>query len=209
MKQPLWVLVLILCIEVMVVLVFIPGNITENIIKKEAAMIDSTMGVETRNMIHLKAQNWYRASVIDSGFYEEMHHLFIPTQEQRAKGPGMKDFGTKYFVWIENRLEALTTVFYQFFTRLALFSIWMPYMMIMLLPAMYDGYMTWKIKCTNFDYVSPVLHQASARGAILLVFIVLISFFFPFVVPPLLMPILMILMCILIGIGISNLQKRF
>jgi len=192
-----------------VVLVFVPGNVTENVIQKEAAMIDASMGVETRNMIHHKAQTWYKSSIIDSGFYEGMYKLFIPTQEEREKGVGMKDFGKKYFVWIENRIDALTTVFYQFFTRVALFTIWMPYMLIILLPAMYDGYMTWKIKCTNFDYVSPVLHQASARGSLLLVIVLVISFFFPLVVPPLLVPVIMILVCILIGIGISNLQKRF
>lgn len=209
MNKPLWLVIWILCIEILVVLVFVPGDVSVSVIKKEAEMIDGMMGVESKNWIHLKAQRWYQSLILDSGFYKELHHLFIPTPEQREASLGMKDFAFKYFVWIEGRIEAFMNMIYQVMTRIALFTLWLPYMFIILLPALFDGYMTWKLKCTNFAYVSPVLHQISIRGSLLIVGIICISFFLPIVVPPFIMPIMMIIVCLLTGTMLSNMQKRF
>ena len=71
MNKPLWLVIWILCIEILVVLVFVPGDVSVSVIKKEAEMIDGMMGVESKNWIHLKAQRWYQSLILDSGFYKE------------------------------------------------------------------------------------------------------------------------------------------
>lgn len=209
MKTPLLLVVWILCIEILVVLIFLPGDISANVIEREAVMIDEVMGVESKNWIHLTAQRWYQTFILDSGFYQEMHHLFIPTPEQREASKGMEKFAWSYFVWIEGRIEAFANVIYQVMTRFALFMLWLPYMFLVLLPALFDGYMTWKLKCTNFSYVSPVLHQISIRSSLIILGLICISFFLPIVVPPLIVPMMMIFVCLMSGIMLANMQKRF
>lgn len=209
MKRSLWVVMWILCIEIIVVLVFIPGNFMELILKNEASLIDTYLGVETKNHVHLQAQRWYRSLMLDSGVYESIHYFLIPTEEQRANSRGMENFGLTVFQWVEHRLEAIGNVVYLMLTRISLILLWLPFMLLMLIPSLYDGYMTWKIKCTSFAYVSPVLHQLSIRGTMFLFFLILITLFIPFVVPPFFTPIFLLLACLLSGMMLSNMQKRF
>ncbi|PBU82125.1 DUF4400 domain-containing protein, partial [Escherichia coli] len=147
-------------------------------------------------------------SVIDSGFYEGMYQTLIPSEEERQKSKGMQDMGKGWFVWVKGRMEAFVNVIYQFYTRLALLAAWAPYMLILFVPAVYDGMMTWRIKRTNFDYASPVLHRYSVRGTMYLMAGLFIAFFIPIALDPVVIPMTMMTCCVLVGLTFGNLQKR-
>jgi len=84
----------------------------------------------------------------------------------------------------------------------------MPYICILLIPAIYDGFMSWQVKRTNFDYVSPILHRYGTRGLLYVIGTLLIAFFSPIVLNPIIIPISMMVCCMLIGVVLSNFQKR-
>ena len=208
MSKP-WLLVAwIIAIELIVILLLIPGNWTDKAIKRESVLIEQSLGVDTREWVQKKAALWYRSSMIDSGFYNEMYKVFIPTEQERMKSKGMQNMGEGWFLWVEGRMEALMNVIYQFYSRLALLTAWAPYMLILFIPAVYDGMMSWKIKRTNFDYASPVLHRYSVRGTVYLLAGLFIIFFVPFAFNPIIIPIVLMACCVLIGLTFSNLQKR-
>lgn len=208
MKKP-WLLVAwLLVIELLVILLLIPGDWTDRVIKRESALVEQSLGIKTRNWIHEKASNWFRSSIIDSGFYQGMYHTLIPSEEERKRSKGMEEMGKGWFDWVKGRMEALVNVIYQFYTRVALLAAWAPYMLILFVPAVYDGIMTWRIKRTNFDYASPVLHRYSIRGAIWLITGLFIAFFAPIAINPIIIPMTMMTCCVLIGVSFGNLQKR-
>ncbi|WP_417634769.1 DUF4400 domain-containing protein, partial [Enterobacter hormaechei] len=128
--------------------------------------------------------------------------------EERQKSKGMQDMGKGWFVWVKGRMEAFVNVIYQFYTRLALLAAWAPYMLILFVPAVYDGMMTWRIKRTNFDYASPVLHRYSVRGTMYLMAGLFIAFFIPIALDPVVIPMTMMTCCVLVGLTFGNLQKR-
>ena len=189
-------------------MLLIPGDWTDKAIKRESVLVEQSLGVEARDWIQSKASTWFRSSVIDSGFYEGMYQTLIPSEEERQKSKGMQDMGQGWFVWVKGRMEAFVNVIYQFYTRLALLSAWAPYMLILFAPAVYDGMMTWRIKRTNFDYASPVLHRYSVRGTMYLMVGLFIAFFIPIALDPVVIPITMMTCCVLIGLTFGNLQKR-
>jgi hypothetical protein len=208
MNKPLWLVVWLLVIELLVILLLIPGNWTEQAIKRESVLIEQRLGAEARAWIDKRASNWFRASMIESGFYEGMHHTLIPTEAERQKSKGMEQMGKAWFGWVEGRIKALAKLIYQFCMRLALLATWAPYMLILLLPALYDGLMTWKIKRTNFDYASPVIHRYSMRSTGLLLTGLFIAFFAPFALDPVIIPVTIMVCCVLIGLMVGNFQKR-
>ncbi|MEC6096342.1 DUF4400 domain-containing protein, partial [Enterobacter hormaechei] len=71
----------------------------------------------------------------------------------------------------------------------------------------YDGMMTWRIKRTNFDYASPVLHRYSVRGTMYLMAGLFIAFFIPIALDPVVIPMTMMTCCVLVERS-GNLQKR-
>jgi len=204
-----WVfLTWIALIQVVVVLVLVPGNFIGAVIEREAAQVRATMGTDTFVWMHDTAQEWVQSSIMDSGVYQTVYDYLIPTEEQKARGAGMQGFGEGWFAWVHTRLEALVQVIFQFYTRCALLLLWLPYTLILLFPAVFDGFVTRKIKQTNFDYASPFVHRYGLKGLGVLLLGLFIVFFAPVPVPPLLIPVVMMTCCVLAGIVIGNLQKK-
>lgn len=177
-------------------------------IAEESELIDRSLGEQTGEWVYGRADKWYQAVMIDSGFYKRMHYTLIPTKEQKEKSRALENFGGKWFSWIEGRIEAFADVVYQFMARAALLTIWAPYMLLLLIPALWDGVMTRQLKRTNFDYASPVIHRYSIRLSLYIVVGLGIAFCSPIALNPLIIPVVMMICCVLLGLMVGNLQKR-
>jgi len=189
--------------------VLVPGDLVDGAIAREAVLVQAMMGLDTYRWMDGTAQEWVQSSLMDSGVYQAVYDHLIPTAEQKARGgSGMKGFGDGWFAWVHTRLEALVRVILLFYARCALLTLWLPYALILLVPAVFDGFVTRKIKQTNFDYASPVVHRYGLRGLCVLVLGLFVVFFAPVPIPPLLIPVVMMACCVLVGIVIGNLQKK-
>ena len=208
MSKPWYLVAWLLVIELAIVLILVPGDLTSRAIEKEAVDIKQSLGQQSQEWVHDKAERWYQSTMMDSGFYAGMHRTFIPTKEEKMKSKGLENFGSHWFTFIEGRIESFTKVVYQFYTRIALFTLWMPYILVLLVPAIFDGLMTWKIKRTNFDYASPVIHRYSTRAVSYIVIGAIVLSFVPIAITPMLMPLLMMLWSVFAGLMIGNFQKR-
>lgn len=208
MTKPWYVVACLLLLELCVILLLIPSNWMQQQIVKEASYVETSLGIETRDWIHEKANAWFNRSVMESGIYDEMYRTVIPTDAEKRKSRGMENMGHDWFTWLEGRMIAVLAAFYQFLTRCALFLAWSPYMLLLLFPAIFDGWTSWKIKRTNFDYSSPVLHRYSVRGTAVLLIGLLLTFCAPIALTPMLIPAVMMSCCVLLGLAMGNLQKR-
>lgn len=208
MNKPWYLVGLALALQLAVVLILVPGDFTGTAIEKEGRMIESSLGKETRDWVFGKSNDWFQMTVIQSGLKEGMYKTLIPTEEAKTKSKGLETFGNRWFDLAADRIESLMLLIQQFYMRMALLLIWAPYMLVLFIPAIYDGIQTWKIKRSNFDYASPVIHRYSARligysfGAMLLMF------FLPFPIPPTVTPVVLMVICVAFGLVFGNYQKR-
>lgn len=207
-KLSLGLILLLFTIQLVLVLIFVPGEWTERVIEREAVKTRQLLGAETQRWIHETAQGWYDTTMIDSGVYQAMHRHVIPSPEERAASRGMENLGNTIFAWAEERLGAMMRVIYQVYSRAAMALLWMPYLLILLIPAIVDGTMRWKIKQTNFDYASPVVSRYGIRGIFVIGQIALIAFVAPLALNPLLLPLGMMLIAVMLGLTMANYQKR-
>ena len=97
-------------IQVVVVLVLIPSDLTQRAIDKEEQYVQRTLGTQSQEWIKNKATDWYQSSLIDSGVYQAVYNHFIPTQAQKEASRGMQNMGGIWFTWVEGRLQALTVI---------------------------------------------------------------------------------------------------
>lgn len=197
-----------LVIEIVIVLLFVPGDFTNRAIKEESLLIEKHLGEESRKWVHNKADDWYKASMVSSGFYKGLHRTFIPTQQEKDNSKALEGFGGWWFDFLDVRIKSFSKVVYQFFLRVAQFQLWMPYMLILLIPSLFDGFMTWRIKRTNFDYASPVIHRYSFRAVFIIIIGAFLISFVPIAVSPVVMPFLMMLWAVAAGLMVGNYQKR-
>ncbi len=208
MTKPWYVVLSLLLLELCVILLLIPGPWMQQQVLKEADYVKASLGVETRDWIHGRANDWFDGAIVRSGLYEEMYRTVIPTEAEKRKSRGMENMGKEWFRWLEERMTATLAAFYQFLTRCALLLVWAPYMLLLLIPAVYDGWTAWKIKRTNFDYASPVLHRYSVRGSFILLVGLAITFIAPIALTPMMIPVVMMSACVLMGLAMGNVQKR-
>ena len=208
MKQPFWVFAIILLFEILIVLILIPGDHTNLCIEREMGYIEESLGIQSKDWVTEKANDWYQSTIIDSGVYTGTYQILIPSENERIRSRGMENMGTAWFQLVSNRIEATFRVVYQFLMRLALLVTWAPYMLILLVPAIFDGMMTRSIKQTNFDYASPIVHRYSVRGSIILLFGLIITFFAPMALNPIIIPVVLMITSVLCGTAWANLQKR-
>lgn len=207
-NRSVWLVTWIFVIQLLVVIILIDGDWTNSVMERETSMVKSTLGQDSYLYIKKKADYWYNETAINTGIKQELYNILIPTKEQVAKSRGMEKMGSKWFIWVEGRIEAFFDVLYQFYKRLALVLLWLPYMLIIFIPAIYDGYLKWRIKRTNFDYSSTLLHAYAFKSMKFIFLGTLILFFIPYPVSPVYAPIVMIICSMLIGLAISNHQKR-
>lgn len=208
MKKPLWLVLWALVLEVLVILVLIPGDWTDKAIEKERGLVAKSLGSKSQAWMQGKADKWYQSTIIDSGLYANTHFLLIPTKKEKERSRGMERMGRLWFEWVESRIDALASAIYQFFTRAALLLIWAPYILILLFPSIYDGVTTRRIKTTNFDYPSPILHRYSLRLIFYIGMGLMIAFFAPIAIDPIIIPIALMSVSALIGVNVGNFQKR-
>jgi len=73
MNKPWLVVVWLLTLELLAILILIPGDWTARAIKNESVLVKQSLGIEAQDWIHNKATTWYQSSIIDSGFYDGMY----------------------------------------------------------------------------------------------------------------------------------------
>src|SRR5699024_5739503 len=105
--------------------------------------------------------------------------------------------------------EALSSVVRGVLERASHIWIWTPFMLVIAIPSVLDGYMSWKIKRTNFDYSSPFLNRYGHQLAWLCFMLALVGLILPAPVPPVIIPAMCLAVIPIIGIWIiGNLPKR-
>lgn len=208
MNRPWFIIGLIIAIEIMVLALIFPGEMSQKAIEKENRMVGRYLGGETQSWINNKASHWYKTTMIDTQLIEKMRLTVIPTEREKRKSKGLENLGDLWFKFLDNRINAFTKVVYQFYARLSLVLLWSPYMLLLLIPALYDGLMSWRIKRTNFGYASPVIHRYSIRGIWVLMGGLLITFLLPVAIHPTVIPSILMVGCVLLGLSMGNMQKR-
>ncbi len=141
--KSVWLLCLALMLEIIAIGVLVPGDWTGGVISKEKQMIQNQLGAQTSYWIGQTSHRWYQSWVVDTQMEQSVRDFLIPTEEQRLRSKGMENMGGFWFVWVEDRIQAFFDVLYQVFTRFALLMVWLPFALILMLPALWDGLMTW------------------------------------------------------------------
>lgn len=208
MRLPLWIITIVLSLELLIIITLIPSTWTEQVIYKETELLQSRMGYEQAKWVHTTARRWFDKTLIDNGLYDEIHRFLVPSAEERAKSKGLEDLGLFWFDYVDNRLRSLANSIYHLYSRVALMWSWLPYFLVVLIPALYDGYCTWRIKRTNFSYSSPVVHQFSTIGMFWALVLLFCVFVLPIVLEPMIIPAVIMMLCIMAGLAIGNTSKR-
>jgi len=196
-------------LEVILVASFVSDRWTREIQIAEDRMVVVYFGVEKESEIRHTAQKWFDQLFVRTGIRQGVYHYFIPTERERQLSKGFEDVGrTDLFPFIQSRLDVLWDTIYQMLKRLVMACIWLPFIVVTLLPFAIDGLIQRKISQTNFDYPSPMMHRYSLYVMFGALYLLLMCLTLPFPLPPQSLPIGIFIVAWAMNIFLANTQKR-
>lgn len=208
-KPMFWVIVTLLA-EMFVIAVFVPSSFLKKIAAMEYGWMKASYSESTMNWLDQETDEWHYTLTRETGLADGMRWMFFPTEESQAKEKGMSRFGQNFwFPFLESRGRALDEMLKTTLMRIGSIIIWLPLLLLIAIPAFFDGLMERRIKQHTFKYASPFVYRYGIRSTFILSFIVFFCMFTPIPIPPMVLPVSVMAAIAVMGLlVVGNLPKR-
>lgn len=144
-----------------------------------------------------------------TGMRKALYRFFVPSAAERKRSKGMENIDRGWWDrYIASRLDALFYMMYLLLFRFSNILLWLPFMAILAVPALLDGYYMRKKKQSSFDYTSPVIQQYALRIISWITVGFVLYLFLPFSMHPMAIPAGFTFIALLLGLSVSHLPKR-
>jgi hypothetical protein len=201
----IWLLVIL--VEAGLVVSFAEARSLEKLMASEHNMSMSLLGEQRGQSAYKRAEQVFRLLFVESGFVRFSYASFsVSPNNSTNKDPGM-DMAKGVVDYMDGRVDAFWAMSLLSLQRLIMGLSWLPFMVLLLVPAAIDGLVQRQIKKTNFGYTSPVRHQLALFGLVGLMFLPFLLALFPFYIGPLLAPIWTAIVAFGVLILFANTQK--
>lgn len=200
--------VVVLLIQLFVVGVLVPEDFLLRQVDAERTQTAQWFGDDMASRLVESTNDRFERWFVDSGFVAAVHRHLIPTREERERESGMDGIADTVFPFVEKRLEVLWTIIYQSLQRAQLMAMWAPYMLPVLLPALWHGFAVRRVKQLSYGYAAPNRFHAAAIVLGFMVALVPAYLMAPLAIPPSVVPLWGGGVAIAIVVLVSNLQKQ-
>ncbi|MFU4481774.1 DUF4400 domain-containing protein [Pseudomonas aeruginosa] len=183
-----------------------PNKLVDTVMLKERKWGIELLGDSDMEKVLEKTNRYYSALVIDSGAKKIVSDMLMP------RGGTVDAFEKNvdwWFQYLESRGEAVQKIIYQMVYRIVLTIYWLPLLIVVLVPAIYAGWMRWNAKRHGLDYSSPFLNNNAAIVLSWSGMLIVLSVLLPLPLPPLVISTFIVIMLpVVLSVLISNLPKR-
>lgn len=205
----LWALLLLLA-EAVLIAVLVPTRFLDRMTETESGWMSTMYSESTYSRMDQSTDEWHHTLTRKTGLSGWLHYMFFPSEEAKKREKGMSRLGDKlWFPYIESRGEALDSMLKTFLMRLWSIGAWLPLLILVTVPSVFEGVMERKIKQHTFKYPSPFMYRHGVRGSVLSMFLLFVCLCAPFPIPPVIFPVTVIVTIVVMSIVvIGNLPKR-
>lgn len=203
----LFIWLFLISIEIISVPLFTDSAQIENNIIDEFRQTTRWMSSTEVANIYSEANVVFRKLFMESGIAQASYAMVVPDEGNRTNDRDEIKPAKEMVGWFDEKIVTWWAMWLQAIERLVLFMHWLPYAMVILIPACIDGWIQREIKKTNFGYASPIRYHLGMFLIFGLVLLPLAFSFLPFAVSPLFAPVWSVVSALALVILTSNLQK--
>lgn len=208
MKKVFYFVLWTFAFEVVLATLIVPKTWLVSSIETDVSIYQSFIGKNTSSVVLKDAENWVSEYWLDSGAKDYVKSAFIPSRAEVQRSKGLEKFGDKWFMYIGERIELMALIFYMVALRISYIVMWLPFVLIIFIPSVIEGWLQRKIKQTNFEYSSPTWHRYGVRGLVAIGLVALGTIIMPLSLSPLIIPLMMLATALMVGTIFSHMQKR-
>ena len=207
-KSSLILILIAFFMEFLAILVLLPNNYLERQIRKEQMIIANRFNDDTIQWLSEFSRDAHKQVIYDSGFYDALHHAFIPTKKEKKKSGKLAGMGSSFFNWADQRVNTFVNLMFQYICRIGLFLLWFKPFALLCVLCVASGSLKRRIKQFNFEIVSTVRQTYAIRLMVGTTFLILFGFFLPIPIDPYIVPAMLLLFALSLGVMVANTQKR-
>lgn len=179
-------------------------------IKLEVESAKGAFGESKTEEIVGKASGHYKTLFIETGLLTEKNKLYTKQIAPGNKFQELAGGASKSMSHVTNGyLRALSINVYGIMVRWGIILHWLLFIFPFIVAAFADGYVTRKIKFSQFGFISPMAYSLSIHFIVFMLFIPLLYLVAPIPVTPYFMPGWAMIMGLPINLLVSNTQRLF
>ncbi|MES1933231.1 putative type IV conjugative transfer system coupling factor [Salinisphaera shabanensis T35B1] len=198
-----WVMIVVL-VEILMLVLFVPSAWLDSMDAGETRMLSTLFSPASIERVEQRTADWYTTALIDTGASAAMRDYVTPREGAHTVVPE-QSFNT----YMQQRVDAMLMLAYTVIRRVVVTLAWLPFIALIGLPAVIDGYLCWRIKRYGFDYTSPAIHRYAWRMKGIILLGLLLVLLLPIPVPPVILPSGLAVIAISLGMAISHMPKRY
>jgi hypothetical protein len=208
----LWALLvgaILLVMEFVLFAALVPASWSEQVRDTELAWLQDGLGARTADAVVERAEHWYGMLFVSTEMIETSYWVTMPSDADVQRARALSPLATlPLWSWVAGRLDVIWAALYQALQRLAMITVWWPFLLFLLTAAGGDGWVRRRIRQSGFAYASPLAHAYALRGIVVLVMLVGLLLFLPLPLPVFGVPVVGTVAAVLVGVLVANAQKR-
>ncbi|TXI03148.1 MAG: DUF4400 domain-containing protein [Rhizobium sp.] len=201
---PIWLLLLIgVVIEVIFIVAFISPATMRDAINRERLTAIDQIGADSEQSVRNAANGIFKKTIVESGLQKAAYETTgITTNPDSEDSPT-----TQVSMFAVHTLQTAFGAYYLMLYRIASMSAWYPLLLPLLLAAMLDGFVYWKVTQWRFSFASPAIHKFGLTSTTTILLVALVALFLPLPLTPFFAPTIVISLSVSTWMLISNMPK--
>ena len=209
MARSALIMLVLLLLQILVVGVLVPSDFIERQIQNERSMAESWLGQGVAEHVDQRTEAAYTTTLVETGIIQGVHnHLTVDERERgQSDGHSLEGVAETVFPYTESRLEVLWATLYQSFYRAHMILTWIPYLLPIWIPVIWQGVINRRIKQVSYGYASANRYHLSFMAVLLLLALIPFYLFAPVAVPPAFIPAWGMVLAAVMLVLITHFQK--
>ena len=195
-----WAVSLLLT-EVAAIFLFLSYDQLRNTYLHERRQVVSQLGEEAFAEIEQKSSTWFRHLVVDTGILDGSYSICARQGKDKFDDRGLGD-------WFAYRLDVTWLAIQEMFFRFAAIRVWVPFVMVMLVPIFGDGWCMREIRKNRFAAASPAYCGYSKYLLYAVVLGIILAPLLPAAMNPVYVPIGLAMCGVALWVGMVYRHKR-
>lgn len=187
----------------------IPERYVLKMIDEERQSNYAFLGYDAARNTEGRAEQWFNTLFVKTGMMDASYRVTTtPEKEGHPDLDRVNELLDKGLAWTETRVRVIWAAAFQFMVRISVAVMWLPFILLILVPFIVDSLVSRKIKAASFAITSPHLQALGSRSLLWLMLGYLLLQMLPLKLHPVWTPAFIGVASGAIWLSISHFAKR-
>jgi hypothetical protein len=154
---------LVILLEVALVVLVVSPESARNLRMAEQQTALTVFGADLAEQALEFAERHFTEDFVESGFFETLEGMLVPTAEARQRAVGLETFGTEVYEWSKQRIRTLAATLLGVYHRVYLMGLMAAFAVTLVIACLADALVQRKAALLNAAITNAVFYHGAKR----------------------------------------------